>query len=303
MTDYVPGKIFDDRWMLEEIIGGGGSGEVWRVRDLTGEIADACALKIFTNTANRQRYERERLLLLRARGNPLVVQLLDYGNSPQLYLVMELATGGSLSSYCTRHRVSPEQALWIMAQTSAALAALGVVHRDVKPENFLIFLKPDQTKPVFIVGDRARSSEIKIADMGLAKAECDHTITMTGHVMGTPEYMSPEQCMNTKSVTPASDVYSLGVMLYELVIGHAPFPYRPPQSSCMEVFHKQCYETVFIPRYVPRKISTILERSLEKSPGKRYATPADFGNACLRALGLPATISGSLQWQDIELSL
>src|SRR5260221_5819205 len=154
--------------------------------------------------------------------HPSIVEIYDFGYTPdqQAYIIMELLEGEGLSSRCSRAgKLEPRRAMLFARQIAGALAAaheLGIVHRDLKPDN--VFIVPDPE-----VADRER---IKLLDFGVAKLHKnleDTALTQMGAVLGTPTYMAPEQCLGAGSVDARADLYSLGCVLYEMLLGRPPF--------------------------------------------------------------------------------
>ncbi|MGE0785299.1 MAG: serine/threonine-protein kinase [Sandaracinaceae bacterium] len=215
-----PGAVIAGRYVIEALIGRGGMGAVYRARQ--EQLDRTVALKVLlpehgANPGARARFEREARVASQLR-HPHVVSIYDFGDDGgRLYLAMELLIGHTLRAIVDTHLPPPplELTRTILAQVADALAsahAIELVHRDVKPDN--VFLESRDG------GDR-----VKVVDFGLAFiADRPRAGRMTaeGIATGTPEYMSPEQAAGD-DVGPASDVYSLGVMLYEMLTGKTPF--------------------------------------------------------------------------------
>ncbi|WP_416211004.1 protein kinase domain-containing protein, partial [Frankia sp. Cr2] len=263
------GTVLDGRYLLEGRIATGGMGEVWRGLDQT--LGRPVAVKLL-----RPEYASDESFLVRFRGearhaarvsHPGVASVYDYGevivqgDHPTAYLVMELVEGEPLSALLHREkRLSPEKTLDVLGQAADALQAahaLGVVHRDVKPGNLL--LRTD--------------GAVKVTDFGIARAVDAAPLTATGIMMGTAYYVSPEQASG-RPVTPASDVYSLGVVAYECLAGRRPFDDRNPIVVVMA--HQQD-EPPPLPPDVPESVRGLVQAAMAKDPARRPASAGGFG--------------------------
>lgn len=292
--DPLLGQIFDEKYRLEARLGGGGMGTVYRATHLL--IDRPVALKVLSqrfvgDETAQQRFRRE----ARAAGrmqHPNAVSVTDFGATADgyLYIVMELLEGQTLRDVLMREGpFDVARAVSIMLQTCAAVAAAhdaGLIHRDLKPANILIAKHPDTP------------AIVKVLDFGVAKfaveeqADDDYqTLTQVGALIGTPRYMSPEQCSGSGPVTPASDVYSLGIILYEMLSGAPPFNAETPLAI---VFRQVSEPPPPLPASVPEKLRAIVERALAKDPTKRFPNAEEFREELLsaaEALGLEHSAS------------
>lgn len=271
-----PGQVLADRFRIDAPLGEGGIGRVFRAWDLRSSTAVALKVlrpELAREARVRRRFRRE----ARAVGrlvHPHIVRLLAYGEDAggTPYLVMELIEGRSLADL--RDDGLPlDGLLTVIDQILGALAfahARGVVHRDVKPENIIVHL--DGTAP-----------RAKLLDFGFARVEDDQDPRLTqahGDAFGTPMYMAPEQASGRSSVGPPTDLYGVGVILYEFLAGRPPFT----GAHGMAVALKHLMEDVppLVPRpgwQVPAGLERVVRRALEKDPRDRYQTAADMRRA------------------------
>ncbi|MGH9057739.1 MAG: protein kinase domain-containing protein, partial [Acidimicrobiales bacterium] len=220
-------QVFNDRYQMVHHIARGGMAQVYLAKDLL--LDRPVALKVLfpelsVDTAFVERFRRE----ARAAANlthPNIVSVYDWGQGERTYfIVMEYVNGHTLSSLLREGPLDPARAASIGADVAAALDFAhkrGVIHRDVKPGNVLI----DESGLLI-----HETGQVKVADFGIARAiGASEDLTQTGSVMGTATYFSPEQAQG-HAVDPRSDVYSLGVVLYEMVAGRAPFTGDSPVS-------------------------------------------------------------------------
>ncbi len=251
-----PGAALGNRYRLERRIAVGGMGEVWQAYDesLTRPVAVKVLRDEYAGDSgflNRFRTEARNSAAL---SHPNIATLLDYGEQGgSAYLVMELVVGEPLSDVLERTPVlSASHLIPVLAQTARGLACAheaGVVHRDVKPGNILI----------------ARGGRVKITDFGVSRAAGQPTMTASGMVMGTAQYLSPEQAVG-KPATPLSDLYSLGVVAYEALVGHRPF--TGPTAVDIAVAHVND-PVPPLPAAVDRPLGALVMRLLDKDPRRR----------------------------------
>jgi len=262
------GRVFGERYRILSLLGAGGMGQVFRVEDATS--GQALALKVLRpldaeDTDRVRRFQREIQILTRIR-HPAVLHILDWGDSAAgLYFVTELVDGEDLKVAIRRRGAwpAPEAAALgaTLAEALAAAHAQGVVHRDVKPNNVMI----------------ARDGSVRLLDFGLARgAGMDlTTLTRTGTILGTPGYMSPEQ-FDAHGVDERSDLYSLGVVLFEVLTGRLPFTGQTPIAVALA--HKT--ETPPLPRAlrpgIPAWLERVVLRCLEKDPARRFASASEL---------------------------
>ena len=218
--DDLLGFEIDGRYRLDAIVGGGGMGVVYRTvqQNLNRSVAiKVLKLEDVDSKHRLDRFKRE-IDIVAQLTHPNIVRVFDTGRDPVLglhYIAMELVDGASLDEIIGGYRMAPELAIDLGYQIAAALTEphkLGIVHRDIKPANVLLVARSDDT-----VG-------VKVVDFGIARTESGGTgrVTTTGVVVGSPMYMAPEVTRG-ESLDPRTDLYSLGVLLYELITGSTPF--------------------------------------------------------------------------------
>ena len=273
------------RYQLGERIATGGMGEVWRARDtvLDREVAVKLLKHEYADDPTfRARFTAEAQHAA-ALHHPNIASVFDFGEIPDAdgpgrsrpFLVMELVPGQPLSNLLqSGEPMPPEVAGDLVAQAADAIAAahaLGIVHRDVKPANMLV--TPDGT--------------VKITDFGIARAASGAQVTQTGQILGTPHYISPEQAEGHPA-TEASDVYGLGIVLYECLAGRRPFLRDTPIQIALAHVRE---EVPPLPSSVPDRMRAVVSRTLAKDPRERFASAADLAVALRggEVAGLDAT--------------
>jgi eukaryotic-like serine/threonine-protein kinase len=261
-------EVIAGRYELEELVGTGGMSSVYRARDR--QLERPVALKLLHERlgaddehVTRFRHEAESAARL---SHPNIVPVMDRGvDSGRQYIVFEYVDGESLRQLLDREgTLGVRRALEIAIAVADGLAFAhdhGIVHRDVKPQNVLI----------------SRDGEIKVTDFGIARS-ADSGLTQTGTVLGTSNYIAPEQAAG-QQVTPAADVYSLGVVLYELLAGDVPFP---GGNQVVVALRHATEAPPPLPSGVPPRLAAAVTRALAKDPARRFASMADFA-AELRA--------------------
>jgi len=271
-----PAETYADdkhRYRLDSRIATGGMGEVWRATDTA--LGRTVAVKLLKaeyadDATFRSRFETEARHAA-ALSHPGVAGVFDVGEGsaldgsgkPRPYLVMELVDGQPLSALLVSGReLDPVAVRDLMAQTGDALGAAhraGIVHRDVKPANLMV----------------TPGGVVKVTDFGIARAADGVGITRTGAVMGTPQYLSPEQAEG-KPATARSDVYALGVVTFECLSGRRPFEADSPVATALAHLRQPVPS---LPDHVPAELTTVVSRALSKDPEERYADGTAFAAA------------------------
>ncbi len=260
------GMTFGGRYQLHSRIAVGGMGEVWRAVDLV--IGREVAIKILKDEylgdpgfLERFRAEARHAALVNHEG---IASVYDYGEEEgSAYLVMEMVPGQPLSTFLEEKKSLPtNQVLDIVAQTAAALAAahkVGLVHRDIKPGNLLI----------------TPEGRVKITDFGIARIADQVPLTATGQVMGTVQYLSPEQASGHPA-SPATDIYSLGIVAYEALAGHRPFSGESQVAIAMAQINETPPE---LPVSIPESVRSLVMCCIAKNPADRPASATDLSVA------------------------
>ena len=260
------------------LLGAGGMGEVYRARDTRPELARDVAIKILlgaaTDTDRRRRFELE-ARTTGALNHPNILAIYDVGTyEGMLYLVEELLDGTTLREPLQRGPLPARKAVEYaraIAQGLAAAHAKGIVHRDLKPENVMV----------------TSDGRVKILDFGLAKLHeptpAPESITQThftqvGKVLGTVSYMSPEQ-VRGKAIDHRSDLFSLGVVLYEMLSGARPFMGETPPDTQSAILNVEPPDLLVGERAIPPALERVMRRCLEKAPEQRFQSASDLAFA------------------------
>src|SRR5919199_323852 len=261
-TDILP-----PRYRSPKRIARGGMGEIYRATD--GTLGRAVAIKLLAeryaqDEAVRQRFTREALAAARLSGEPHIVTIFDVGDwHERPFIVMEYLSGGSLEDRLREDGAQPPgQALRWLEQAAAALDAAhrnGVVHRDVKPANLLL----------------DRNENVHVADFGIASAAGMDSLTMTGTVLGTAGYLSPEQARGERA-TPASDLYALAVVAFELLSGRRPFENDSMTAEAAAHVHAPVPSIAEICENLPPELDPVFRRAMAKRPEERFPDAAQF---------------------------
>jgi len=255
-----PGVLFGERYEILGVLGQGGMGAVYKARDR--ELDRLIALKVIrpelaTDPAILQRFKQE-LILARNITHKNVVRIYDLGEAEGIrFISMEYVDGEDLRTLLRQHgKFSAQEAIAVIEQVCRALDsahAEGVIHRDLKPQNIM----------------RDKNGRIVVMDFGLARSLGESGLTQTGALVGTLEYMSPEQALGSP-LDQRSDIFSVGLIFYELLTGRAPYEADTAIASLMKRTREEARSASDVDASVPKSVSAIVARCLEKEPANRY---------------------------------
>ncbi|MCB0874181.1 MAG: Stk1 family PASTA domain-containing Ser/Thr kinase [Thermoleophilia bacterium] len=283
MDDLHRGDVIGDRYEIQEVLGTGGMARVYRAHDprLGRDVAIKVLAERYASDPNFvERFRREASAAARL-NHPNIVQVFDRGEAAGSYfIVMEYLPGPDLKQVIRAEGpLDPVTAIDNTLQILAALATAhhsDVIHRDVKPQNVL----------------RAHDGTLKVTDFGIARAGAGSDVTEAGSVIGTAQYLSPEQARGN-DVTPASDCYAAGIVLYEMLTGRVPFDGERPVAIAMKQINEPPVEPRAYEPGIPPALEAIVLRSLNKRPSERFRTAEEFSAALLSVRAELAGASGA----------
>jgi len=272
------GDVIADRFELEEPVGSGGMSTVYRAHDrlLDRRVAIKVLHDRFADDGETVQRFRSEARAVAQLAHPNIVTVIDRGEDAGCqFIVFEYVDGENLKELVARNgRLPVRRAVELAIAVADGLAFAhqqGLVHRDVKPQNVLL----------------SGEGEVKVTDFGIARSlEAEHGVTQTGTVLGTSNYLSPEQA-GGKPVTPATDVYSLGVVLWELLTGDVPFPGENFVAVALRHINERPQSLLELRTDVPPRLAAAVDRALEKDPRDRFPTMEAFAaelRACLAEL-------------------
>jgi tetratricopeptide (TPR) repeat protein/TolB-like protein/predicted Ser/Thr protein kinase len=261
-----PGSVLGQRYEILKLLGQGGMGAVYKARDR--EVGQLVALKVIrpdlaSNNEIIARFKQE-LILARQVTHKNVVRIYDLAEVDGVKLItMEYVEGEDLRSVIhEKSKLPPEEVVEIMRQVCSALVAahsVGVIHRDLKPQNIM----------------RDKAGRVLVMDFGLARTLKGTGMTQTGHMVGTLEYMSPEQALGT-TLDPRADIFTFGLIFYELLTGKRPFIADSPLASLIKRTRERAIPVSDQDRSISGTLSGIVSKCLERDPNLRYQNAAQI---------------------------
>jgi tetratricopeptide (TPR) repeat protein/predicted Ser/Thr protein kinase len=297
------GTVLAARYEILKLLGQGGMGAVYKARDT--ELDRIVALKLIRpelakNPEVLRRFKQE-LILARQVTHKNVIRIFDLGQSDGIkFITMDFVEGQDLRSVLLeKNKLAPEQAARIMVQICRALEAAhneGVIHRDLKPQNIML----------------DASGRVYVMDFGIARSAYLPGMTQTGMLIGTPEYMSPEQGRGEK-LTERSDIFSLGIIFYEMLIGKSPYYSDTPLATLWKRMQEKATPPITADPTLPQALSDIVVKALEIEPEKRFASAGEMAQQLEIWLGptagsstifLPAkSVGGYWKWASAALAV
>jgi serine/threonine-protein kinase len=267
--NFQPGEVFAGRYRIIEKIGQGGMGEVFKATDL--ELSETVALKMIRPELSEkpeivERFKRE-LQLARKINHPNVIRIHDLGSADGIrYISMKYIEGQSLKDLLRASgKLTIDKAIEISTQVADALNAAhmnGVVHRDLKPQNIML----------------DRNGNALVLDFGIARSVAETSLTGTGILIGTPDFMSPEQ-IHGEHADARTDIYSFGIILYEMVTGRLPFIADNPAILLHLHLHEKPMSPASLNKDVPKWLDGIILKCIEKKPENRFANFLEIKDA------------------------
>ena len=284
-----PGSVIAGRYEIIQLLGEGGMGAVYKAHDR--ELGRDVALKLIRSELARNpeilaRFKQE-LILARQVTHRNVIRIFDIGQADGFrFITMEYLEGRDLRAVLREKGKLPgEEAAKIVLQICRALEAAhgeGVIHRDLKPQNIML----DANGRAYVM------------DFGIARSAYLPGMTQTGALVGTPEYMSPEQAKGEK-LDERSDLFSLGVILYELLVGQSPYHSDTPLATLWRRIQEKAKPPIEIDPTIPKPLSDIVVKALEIEPEDRFASATEFAHHLEAWLGISPSMIGSTTYQAL----
>ncbi|MCB9593810.1 MAG: protein kinase [Sandaracinaceae bacterium] len=267
------GELVDGKYELEALLGKGGMGAVYRARHAVTGRRVAIKWLLEDDEERRRRFLREARAMGRL-SHPNVAQIFDVcEHEGEIFLVMEYLEGGSLRDFIPPGGMPPDEAIGLLLPAFQGVAAAhqaGILHRDLKPENLFVCCDRDGTP-----------YDMKVLDFGLAKAaeaQADSKLTHSGSIVGTPRYMSPEQ-LEEKDVDERADVFALGLILYECLLGDLPYRSQSLNALLLEILTADHPSPTELKDEIPEELGAIVKKAIERAPENRFASVIELAQA------------------------
>lgn len=283
------GKLFAGRYRILKSIGRGGMADVYLANDLILDNEDVAIKVLRTNYQTDQvavaRFQREARAMAEL-NHPNIVAIRDIGEEDgQQFLVMEYVDGADLKKYIQDHApLSNNEVVRIMEEVLSAMTLAhqkGIVHRDLKPQNILL----------------TKSGVVKVTDFGIAVAFAETSLTQTNSMLGSVHYLSPEQARGSKA-TIQSDIYAMGIMLYEMLTGHIPYDGDSAVTIALQHFQKPLPSILDENKMVPQALENVVIKATAKKLSDRYASIFDMSRDLMTALSYNRSCEKKLVFED-----
>ena len=285
------GKLFAGRYRILKSIGRGGMADVYLAKDLILDNEEVAIKVLRTNYQTDQiavaRFQREARAMAEL-NHPNIVSIRDIGEEDgQQFLVMEYVDGSDLKKYIQDHApLSNNEVVRIMEEVLSAMTLAhqqGIVHRDLKPQNILL----------------TKDGTVKVTDFGIAVAFAETSLTQTNSMLGSVHYLSPEQARGSKA-TVQSDIYAIGIMLFEMLTGHIPYDGDSAVTIALQHFQKPLPSIIDENKNVPQALENVVIKATAKRLSDRYASTFEMSRDLMTALSYNRSREPKLVFEDTE---
>lgn len=285
------GKLFAGRYRILKSIGRGGMADVYLANDLILDNEDVAIKVLRTNYQTDQvavaRFQREARAMAEL-NHPNIVAIRDIGEEDgQQFLVMEYVDGADLKKYIQDHApLSNNEVVRIMEEVLSAMTLAhqkGIVHRDLKPQNILL----------------TKNGVVKVTDFGIAVAFAETSLTQTNSMLGSVHYLSPEQARGSKA-TIQSDIYAMGIMLFEMLTGHIPYDGDSAVTIALQHFQKPLPSIIDENHNVPQALENVVIRATAKKLSDRYGSTFEMSRDLMTALSYNRSRERKVIFDDVE---
>ncbi|RGB45966.1 Stk1 family PASTA domain-containing Ser/Thr kinase [Streptococcus pasteurianus] len=285
------GKLFAGRYRILKSIGRGGMADVYLAKDLILDNEEVAIKVLRTNYQTDQiavaRFQREARAMAEL-NHPNIVSIRDIGEEDgQQFLVMEYVDGSDLKKYIQDHApLSNNEVVRIMEEVLSAMTLAhqqGIVHRDLKPQNILL----------------TKDGTVKVTDFGIAVAFAETSLTQTNSMLGSVHYLSPEQARGSKA-TVQSDIYAMGIMLFEMLTGHIPYDGDSAVTIALQHFQKPLPSIIDENKNVPQALENVVIKATAKRLSDRYASTFEMSRDLMTALSYNRSREPKLVFEDTE---